>query len=76
MVIFLSSVEHICMFAGFKTFATGLALAVLPQVVAYLSNFDFTKVFGLSPNAATAIGLVMIGLRAATTTPIFHSSQS
>jgi len=62
------------MLAGFKTFTVGLTLAVLPQVVSYVSNFDFVHVFGLSPNAASFIGLVMIGLRAATSTPIFKAS--
>ncbi len=62
------------MLAGFKTFALGLALAVLPQIVSYVSNFDFVHVFGLSPNAATFIGVVMMGLRAVTSTPIFKAS--
>ena len=59
---------------GFKTFAVGLALAVLPQAINFVTNFDFVKVFGLSPNAATLVGLVMIGLRAATSTPMFKAS--
>ena len=61
------------MLNGFKTFAVGLGLAALPQAIAFTSNFDFVKAFGLSPNAATAIGLVMIGLRAVTSTPIFKA---
>jgi hypothetical protein len=61
------------MLAGFKTFAVGLSLSILPQIVTYVSKFDFTHVFGLSPNAATLLGIVMIGLRAATSTPIFQS---
>ncbi len=59
---------------GFKTFVVGLALAVLPQAITFITNFDFVKAFGLSPNAATLIGLVMIGLRAATSTAMFKSS--
>jgi hypothetical protein len=59
------------MFTGFKTFVIGLGLAVLPQAIGFLTTFDFVKTFGLSPNAATALGVVIIGLRAATTTPIF-----
>jgi hypothetical protein len=59
------------MFAGFKTFAVGLALAALPQAINYVSGFDFVHTFGLSPNAGTVIGLVIIALRAATTSPIF-----
>jgi len=61
------------MLTGFKTFAVGLSLSILPQIVAYVDNFDFTHVFGLSPNAATLVGVVMIGLRAATSTSIFQS---
>lgn len=62
------------MFAGFKTFVAGLALALLPQCVAYITNFDFVHTFGLSPNAATAVGLTMVALRAITSTPIFKTS--
>ena len=62
------------MLTGFKTFAVGLALAVLPQAISYVSGFDFIHAFGLSPNAASVIGVVMIGLRAATTSPIFKAS--
>ena len=57
---------------GWKTFGVGIALAVAPQAIAFVSNFDFVHVFGLSPNAATLIGVLMIGLRAATSTPIFQ----
>jgi hypothetical protein len=56
---------------GFKTFSVGLGLAVVPQLVNYVSGFDFVHAFGLSPNAASVIGVVMMGLRAMTTTPIF-----
>ena len=62
------------MFPGFKTFAVGLALAVLPQAITYITNFDFPHTFGLSPNTATVIGLVMVGLRAATSTSMFKAS--
>ena len=57
---------------GFKTFAVGLGLAILPQIINFVSNYDFTHAFGLSPNAASVVGLVMVGLRAATSTPIFQ----
>ncbi len=59
------------MLSGFKTFSVGLGLAILPQLAQYLSNFDFVKAFGVSPNAATTIGVVMIALRSITSTPIF-----
>ena len=62
------------MFAGFKTFAVGAALAVLPQAATFVSNFDFTHAFGLSPNAASFIGVAMVALRAVTSTPIFSAS--
>ena len=62
------------MFAGFKTLAVGLALAVLPQAIAYISGFDFVHAFGLSPNAATVVGLVIVGLRSVTASPIFKAS--
>ena len=63
----------IIMLQGFKTFFFGLALAILPQVINYLSTFDFIHVFGLSPNAASAVGMIIIGLRAVTSTPIFQN---
>ncbi len=62
------------MLSGFKTFALGLALATLPQAISFVTSFDFVGIFGLSPNAATFIGLLMIGLRAATSTAIFKAS--
>lgn len=58
--------------SGFKTFLVGLALAVIPQAVSFVTSFDFVHTFGLSPNAASAVGVVMIALRAATSSPIFQ----
>jgi len=58
--------------SGFKTFFVGLALAVVPQAVSFVTSFDFVHAFGLSPNAASVLGVVMIALRAATTSPIFQ----
>jgi hypothetical protein len=55
---------------GLRTVAVGLALAIVPQATAYLFSVDWTHVAGISPNAATIIGVVMIGLRAVTTTAI------
>src|SRR5271155_1674733 len=52
------------MLAGFKTLSVGLGLAVVPQIVSYVGSFDFVKAFGLSPNAASVIGVAMIALRA------------
>lgn len=66
--------KETAMLTGFKTFAIGLGLALLPQAISYVSNFDFVHTFGLSPNAATIIGVVIIAMRAATTTPMFKAS--
>ncbi len=64
------------MFNGFKTFAAGLALAVVPQAISFVTNFDFVHAFGLSPNAGSLIGLSIIALRAVTSTPIFSSAPT
>ena len=62
------------MLSGFKTLAVGLALALGPQAISFVSSFDFVHAFGLSPNAASVIGTLIIVLRAVTTTPIFQSA--
>ncbi|MGD0564523.1 MAG: hypothetical protein ABSA66_15710 [Roseiarcus sp.] len=54
---------------GFKTIAFGLALVVIPPAVTYLGGVDWTTL-GLSPGVSAAIGLVVIALRAVTTTAI------
>ena len=59
------------MLAGFKTFSVGLGLAIVPQALSFVSNFDFVNTFGLSPNAASVLGVAMVALRAVTSTPIF-----
>jgi hypothetical protein len=64
------------MLNGFKTFSVGLGLAIVPQVVNFLGGFDFVKAFGLSPNAASVIGVGMIALRAVTSTPIFGQKSN
>jgi hypothetical protein len=64
------------MLAGFKTLSVGVGLAVIPQIVSYVSSFDFVKAFGLSPNAASIIGVAMIALRAVTSTPIFNQKST
>ena len=58
---------------GLRTVAVGLILAVVPQATAYLFSVDWTHVAGVSPNAATVLGLVMVALRAVTTTPVGKS---
>jgi hypothetical protein len=57
---------------GFKTFIVGLGLAIVPQAVSFVTSFDFVHAFGLSPNAASVLGVVMIALRAVTTGPMFN----
>jgi hypothetical protein len=64
------------MLKGFKTFAVGLGLALVPQAISFVTGFDFTRAFGLSPNAATVVGVAMIALRAATSTALFASAPS
>jgi hypothetical protein len=63
------------MLAGFKTLSVGLGLAIVPQIVSYISSFDFVSAFGLSPNAASVIGVAMIALRAVTSTPILSQKS-
>ena len=60
------------MLRGFKTFFFGLTLAILPQILNYVSSFDFVQAFGLTPNAASFVGVIVVGLRAITSTPIFQ----
>jgi len=55
---------------GLRTVAVGLALAIVPQAAAYLFSIDWTQVAGVSPNAATVIGVLMIALRAVTNTAV------
>jgi hypothetical protein len=61
------------MLKGFKTLSFGLLIAILPQMLSYVTSFDFVHAFGLSPNAASIIGVIIVGLRAMTTTSIFQS---
>ena len=63
------------MLSGFKTLAVGLALAIAPQLIAYVTSFDFVHTFGLSPNAASIVGVIMIALRAVTTTPMLTAAK-
>lgn len=58
---------------GWRTVAFGLATAVIPVALTYLGGVDWTSL-GIHPAVASAIGLAIIGLRAATNTPIRKSS--
>ena len=52
---------------GWRTFAFGLAVAVVPNAVAYLGNVNWADL-GIAPQWSLPIGLAIIGLRAITTT--------
>jgi sorbitol-specific phosphotransferase system component IIBC len=58
---------------GWKTVMFGALLVVAPPLVQYIGGVDWTA-FGLSPAAASVIGLVVIGLRAVTNTAIGQKS--
>src|SRR5262245_44760441 len=58
---------------GWKTILAGLAVAVLPEAMTYLSGVDWTKY--VAPNTALMIsGALMIGMRVITTTSIFKKA--
>lgn len=53
---------------GLRTFAVGLAIAVVPAALSYLAGFNWTSI--VSPDVALAIsGVITILLRTITTTP-------
>jgi hypothetical protein len=54
---------------GFRTVAFGLVVAVAPAAVTYLGGVDWTTL-GISPGVAGALGLIVVGLRAITTTAV------
>jgi hypothetical protein len=54
---------------GFRTVAFGLFVAVAPAAVTYFCGVDWTTL-GISPGVAAALGLVVVGLRAVTSTAI------
>ena len=57
------------MLTGWRTFIVGAVVAVGPTLLSYLGGIDWTKL-GLTTNVATIIsGVLMVGLRAITTTP-------
>lgn len=57
---------------GFRTVLAGAALVVAPPLVEYFGGVDWVSL-GVSPAAGAAIGLLIIGLRAATDSPMFKS---
>lgn len=48
--------------AGIETYLLGLVMTFGPQILDYTAHFDWTKL-GLSPNAASMVGLAILGLR-------------
>jgi hypothetical protein len=54
---------------GLRTLGVGLAIAVAPSAISYLGGVDWTQ-FGISPAAGAFIGLVVMGMRTITTTPV------
>lgn len=61
-------------FQGFKTFAAGLAVAIVPSALQYIAGIDPVAVFGLSPVAGMVIGGAFTILRALTKTSIFQKA--
>lgn len=54
---------------GFRTVAIGFLIAVGPAAITYLLGLDWTNLIG--PNAALfVVGLLQIGMRLVTTTPV------
>ena len=58
---------------GLRTLAVGLTIAVAPSALAYFGGVDWTQ-FGVSPAAGAFIGVVVMGMRTVTTTPVGKSS--
>ena len=54
---------------GWRTIAFGLFVAIGPAAVTYLGGVDWTSL-GIAPGVSAAIGLVIVGLRAITSTAI------
>lgn len=54
---------------GWKTVLFGLLTIIVPSALTYLGGVDWTSL-GISPGVAGIIGATIIGLRAATSTPI------
>ncbi len=59
---------------GWKTVAFGLAMIIVPPALTYLGGIDWTSL-GVSPGISAAIGMAIIGLRAATSTPIGQGTK-
>lgn len=58
---------------GLRTLAVGAAIAVGPSLLTYVGGVDWTQ-FGLSPTAGAVIGVLVMGLRTITNTPVGKSA--
>lgn len=56
---------------GFKTFAYGFAVAVLPAAMQYIGGVDPVATFGVSPSTGAMIGAGIMALRAVTNSAVF-----
>lgn len=54
---------------GWRTIIFGAGVAVVPAALQYLAGIDWTTT-GLSPEAGSAIGAIIVMLRAVTNSPI------
>jgi hypothetical protein len=54
---------------GYKTIAAGLAMVILPPALQYLAGIDWSQLVGAKYSLVLS-GLIMIGLRLVTTTPV------
>jgi hypothetical protein len=54
---------------GWKTVAFGALMIIVPQLLNYFAAVDWRAV-GVSPSVSAAIGAVIIGLRAITSTAV------
>ena len=54
---------------GWRTVLYGAAVVIVPPALTYLGGVDWTTL-GISPTVAAALGVAIIGLRAATSTAL------
>jgi hypothetical protein len=58
---------------GLRTFAVGLALAIAPSAISYLSGIDWNQYIGAT-GAFFVSGLLMLAMRFVTSTPLGSKS--
>lgn len=59
---------------GYRTLAFGAAVAALPPVLDYLNVVNW-QTLGIKPTTGVMIGAAIIGLRAATKSPVFKQPE-